>query len=211
MPYTVNGVEYDFNSCVNQRIKQDFVNREVMCCMTSEVEYILRLANELSSYDDPFTEEDVSNYFVKECDKCGSQYGFDEFYPDDEEIEIDKDEDGAYMCPVCGLDYDTEAEARECCSTEKLYKCQGCGQVYTEEEYEYLDENPQEVYEWWAVTNWLGDKLKERGEVVIEGWDHWYWGRSCTGQGIALDGVISSICYGMEILEGQKYSWENRT
>ena len=86
-----------------------------------------------------------------------------------------------------------------------------CGQVYTEEEYEYLDENPQEVYEWWAVTNWLGDKLKERGEVVIEGWGHWYWGRGNTGQGIALDGVISSICYGMEILEGQKYSWENRT
>ena len=76
MPYTVNGVEYDFDSCVNQRIKQDFVNREVMCCMTSEVEYILRLANELSGYDAPFTEEDVSNYFVKECDKCGSQYGF---------------------------------------------------------------------------------------------------------------------------------------
>ena len=114
MPYTVNGIEYDFDSSVNHRIKQDFVNREVMCCMTSEVEYILRSANELSSYDAPFTEEDVSNYFVKECDKCGSQYGFDEFYPDDEEIEIDKDEDGAYMCPVCGLDYDTEAEAREC-------------------------------------------------------------------------------------------------
>ena len=91
MPYTVNGIEYDFDSSVNHRIKQDFVNREVMCCMTLEVEYILRLANELSGYDAPFTEEDVSNYFVKECDKCGSQYGFDEFYPDDEEIEIDKD------------------------------------------------------------------------------------------------------------------------
>ena len=49
--------------------------------MTSEVEYILRSANELSSYDAPFTDEDVSNYFVKECDKCGSQYGFDEFIP----------------------------------------------------------------------------------------------------------------------------------
>ena len=72
--------------------------------------------------------------------------------------------------------------------TEKLYKCQSCGHVYTEEEYEYLDENPQEVYEWWTVTNWLGDKLKERGEVVIEGWGHWYWGRGNTGQGIALDG-----------------------
>ena len=71
--------------------------------LTSEVEYILRLANELSGYDAPFTEGDVSNYFVKECDKCGSQYGFDEFYPDDEEIEIEKDEDGTYMCPVCGL------------------------------------------------------------------------------------------------------------
>lgn len=71
MPYTVNGIEYDFDSSVNHRIKQDFVNREVMCCMTSEVEYILRLANELSGYDAPFTKEDVSNYFVKECDKCG--------------------------------------------------------------------------------------------------------------------------------------------
>ena len=29
MPYTVNGIEYDFDSSVNQRIKQDFVNREV--------------------------------------------------------------------------------------------------------------------------------------------------------------------------------------
>ena len=66
MPYTVNGIEYDFDSSVNHRIKQDFVNREVMCCMTSEVEYILRLANELSGYDAPFTEGDVSNYFVKD-------------------------------------------------------------------------------------------------------------------------------------------------
>ena len=62
MPYTVNGIEYDFDSSVNHRIKQDFVNREVMCCMTLEVEYILRLANELSGYDAPFTKEDVSNY-----------------------------------------------------------------------------------------------------------------------------------------------------
>ena len=55
MPYTVNGIEYDFDSSVNHRIKQDFVNREVMCCMTLEVEYILRLANELSGYDAQFT------------------------------------------------------------------------------------------------------------------------------------------------------------
>ena len=75
-----------------------------------------------------------------------------------------------------------------------IYKCQSCGHVYTEEEYEYLDENPQEVYEWWAVTNWLGDKLKERGEVVIEGWGHWYWGRGNTGQGIALDLSLIHIC-----------------
>ena len=94
---------------------------------------------------------------------------------------------------------------KNCISAKAAVRC------IQKEEYEYLDENPQEVYEWWAVTNWLGDKLKERGEVVIEGWGHWYWGRGNTGQGIALDGVISSICYGMEILEGQKCNWENRT
>ena len=53
-----------------------------------------------------------------------------------------------------------------------------------------------EVYEYWAVTSWLADKLKEYGEPVAEfGLTHVWgrWGRGTTGQAIALDYVIEQI------------------
>lgn len=50
-----------------------------------------------------------------------------------------------------------------------------------------------EVYEYWAVTSWLADKLREHGEPVAEfGLTH-VWGRGTTGQAIALDYVIEQI------------------
>jgi hypothetical protein len=53
-------------------------------------------------------------------------------------------------------------------------------------------ESPQEVYEWWAVSPWLFEELRKRGEPVIDTFPH-LWGRTTTGQAIALDGVISDI------------------
>ena len=41
MGYVVNGVEYDTWSATNQRILDRLIDREVYCCMTSEVEYML--------------------------------------------------------------------------------------------------------------------------------------------------------------------------
>ena len=51
---------------------------------------------------------------------------------------------------------------------------------------------PQEVYEWWAVSSWLFEQLKARGEPVIDTFPL-LWGRTTTGQAIALDSVISDI------------------
>ena len=49
-----------------------------------------------------------------------------------------------------------------------------------------------EVYEYWAVSGWLAEKLTERGEIVIDNYPH-VWGRQTTGQAITLDGVIRNI------------------
>lgn len=49
-----------------------------------------------------------------------------------------------------------------------------------------------EIYEYWAISGWLSDKLKERGEVVIDSYPD-IWGRQTTGQAICLDGVIRNI------------------
>ena len=69
-----------------------------------------------------------------------------------------------------------------------------------------FDELP-EVYEWWGVSKWLAEKLKEQGEVIIDDYLCDIWGRQTTGQAILLDSVISRICNDMEILEGQSNDW----
>lgn len=65
--------------------------------------------------------------------------------------------------------------------------CENCG------EHVGCDFEAQEIYEWWAVDNWLADRLSEHGEPIHEGLDAKLWGRTTTGQAIALDGVIQSI------------------
>jgi hypothetical protein len=69
-----------------------------------------------------------------------------------------------------------------------------------------FDELP-EVFEWWGVSSWFAEKLKEQGQVVIDEYQTSIWGRQTTGQAILLDSVVSRICEGMQILEGQANDW----
>ena len=73
---------------------------------------------------------------------------------------------------------------------------------------EEIENEPQEVFEWWIVTEYLYRKLKEKGCVVLEWGNNHYWGRCTTGQAILLDGIVTDICREMEILEGQKNEWK---
>lgn len=84
-------------------------------------------------------------------------------------------------------------------------KCPYCGTIHEEEP----ETDPQEIYEYWIVTPWLGEKLREKGEPVLKRHGGWIWGRTCSGQAIALDWVISLICYDMGILEGQPHEWKD--
>jgi len=54
-------------------------------------------------------------------------------------------------------------------------------------------DNPQDVFEWWVVSDWLLDKLEANGQPVMRtDWGNW-WGRTTTGQAILLDWVIEKI------------------
>lgn len=98
-----------------------------------------------------------------------------------------------YICPECGEGYQEEEDAKSCCNSE------------TEPENE-----PQEIFEWWIVSEYLYNKLKEKGESVLEWGNNYYWGRGTTGQAILLDYVISEICKDMKILQGQEYDWSKK-
>lgn len=54
-------------------------------------------------------------------------------------------------------------------------------------------EEPNEVYEWWVCDRWLLGKLEAHGQPVLHSNFGDWWGRTCTGQAIALDGVIEEI------------------
>ena len=56
--------------------------------------------------------------------------------------------------------------------------------------------NP-EIYEYWFVSTWLAQKLTAYGEAIIKhrAFDMPVWGRTTTGQSIALDYVIQEIAF----------------
>lgn len=177
-------MKINHNSIKNQRIKEKFIEREVYCCVTNMVEYILK-----KSYEDPdapFSYEDLENLYPDHSDEI------DKLEQKKEELEDKIDDEGEKDYP----DYEKIEELRQ--QVSKI-----------EEKIEQLEQEQEEInepYEWWIVSDFLLNKLREHGEVVIEHEN--IWGRCTTGQAILLDSVISEICEEMEILEGQKYEWK---
>jgi hypothetical protein len=60
------------------------------------------------------------------------------------------------------------------------------------EEYDIEPENV-DVYEHWLVSDWFGERLRRKGETVVEILGMTIWGRTCTGQSISMDYVIEQI------------------
>ena len=56
-------------------------------------------------------------------------------------------------------------------------------------------DNPKEIYEWYLVSDWFIDKLREINEPVLDNYYGEYWGRCCTGQAICLDYSIQELAY----------------
>ena len=50
-----------------------------------------------------------------------------------------------------------------------------------------------EIFEFWSVSEWLGNKLEYAGEIVFDCLDFKVWGRCQTGQSIAMDRAIQKI------------------
>lgn len=51
----------------------------------------------------------------------------------------------------------------------------------------------REAHEHWVVSDWLGDQLTQKGEMVGQLFGLTIWGRTATGQAVYLDDVIQTI------------------
>lgn len=58
---------------------------------------------------------------------------------------------------------------------------------------DYCVDGLNEILEWWLVSDWLAERLKAEGEVVLEEYNCHWWGRQSSGQAIYMDWVIEKI------------------
>jgi hypothetical protein len=185
------------NSSKNQEIKGKFVGREIYCNVNSLVEYCLNKSHEDS--DSPVQFDELENYYTYpewSVKLLGETLSFDGGTEEDKETfleEFDRLEEESQEL----LDKEEISEATHERNLELIQEAK--------DEFNELEQEPQEVYEWWLVTSWLARKLKEQGECVIE--SEGIWGRRTSGQAIKMDYVITRICADLGILEGQENEW----
>ena len=178
--------QIDYNSTENQHIKGLLVQREVYYCQSMVVSEMLQ--NDLIDWGD------ISNYYTYRAQLSTGEW---------EGTEEEKSE----------LIEELEQKAEEL-EEEKSELIEEIEEQITAleddiRELESCDWQPQEIYEWWLVSDWLANRLEEMGHPILREMGCTWWGRCCTGQAIRLDYSISKIAEDMEILKGQKYSWEN--
>jgi len=80
------------------------------------------------------------------------------------------------ICVKCQIEFS--------CLDSETGECESCFEA---------NQMPQEIFEWWLVSPWMGKKLLLEGEPVIDNeYGHW-WGRTTSGQAISLDDVIKKV------------------
>lgn len=125
---------------------------------------------------------------------------------ENEESWIDNwDIDNLYhtVCQDCGGD----VKERDMDSMlDGKWKCDSCD-FNTDEE---LEQEIQEVSEYWFINDYLAKKLEGKGELIINEFQLKIWGRETTGQAILLDNVIGEIASDLEILDGQANDWSKK-
>jgi hypothetical protein len=170
----------------NWRILEKLVAREVVQCVSGLVSHFAQ--NEGALEGSEYSYDDVLDLCTNRPDHSGR---IEEIEQEIEELEADlEDADEAT---------DTLDNGRTRAKIEKLTE--------EKEDLEGEQDEPNEVYEHWIVSDWFAGKLKERGETTGELFNLTIWGRCTTGQAISIDHVISEIAAEMQILEGQAREW----
>lgn len=138
------------------------------------------------------TQEELTKFVNSEVITCQSSL-VDELLSKDVFSYDQIDNLYVYECPECGQKqgecFDSQAKDENAFDTEHTYKCYECGKEFETEP----EQSTEEVLEWWLCTDWFTDKLRARGEPILSTVHGDWWGRTCSGQAIMMDGVIADI------------------
>jgi len=198
----------DFNSNVNQNIKQKFVGQHIYCNVSMMLQELQEL-NQLDSERGVNIFDHVTPYGIfedAEIDETEVNEKIDEIQDKISELEEIADYYGDKSLEFCSEDAGNNYDILEEKGNNLILKLED---KITELEEMEFDQYP-EILEYYTVSDFLANKLKENNHIIIDVYYCKIWGRGTSGQAILLDNVISEICNDMQILEGQSYSWAKK-
>ena len=209
------------------------VEREIFYCVSSLISTLSTLVQEAGSKVDLSWEDDILPLMERvDYEEAGRAvlYNCDDLF--DLETMCDNVADWSDACTHVGYDRSIEYADKDgemdtidfdtwfedyCSDDEKTSALDGIRTYITDHVLDWrefcsdndveADDYGSEVYEHWLVSNWLSQKLSERGEVTGEVCGLTIWGRCTTGQSICLDHVIQEIAlelWGDELLTSKE-------
>jgi hypothetical protein len=107
-----------------------------------------------------------------------------QFFSIDDIYNLYREFDGGLLSPNTCINCKNEFS----CLDSETGECESCFEA---------NQLPQEIFEWWLVSPWLGKKLQIEGVPVLDNEYGIWWGRTTTGQHIALDYIIQKVFDGV--------------
>lgn len=170
---------------------RDIVSRDIYCNVGTLIEPLLSLEYSGCSLgvDIPFTSADIENYYPNHDDEIeeleDKLQELNDELDDAENVVNDMDEDSAEYESAVKHSADIEAAISDI--EDKITDLRR------------ESEEPQEIFEWWAVSDWFAYKMRQEKEPILDAGSCLVWGRGCTGQAIYMDGLIQRMA--KELLE----------
>jgi hypothetical protein len=191
----------DVFSAENQRILGKFVSRNVERNVSMLVEHFLQNPEALNG----------SDYDWEELFDLGKRIDWEEAVNDTTKA-MDWNDCKEYL-EERGFevrDEETVDELREAVYQDVMCEDMKYWQDFIEDQ-DIVDlaEYEMEALEYWIVDERFREKLAAKGEATM---DEFFgmplWGRTTSGQGIAMDSVVAEIASDMGILVGQENEWK---
>lgn len=179
-----------------ETLAERYAERDILYCQSSLVDDLLRLDGldglegfDLEDIEGLYT--DPSDWTLEECRQYLIEYAID--YPDPDPWNIDAQE-----CVELLFGASEKAKATDPIDDlrEAVISNMDDGTIDGLDEWrQAVTDNaaPREVLEWWLVTSWLCWELSSIGEPIIDNDYGTWWGRTCSGQGVIMDGTLQKI------------------
>lgn len=174
--------------------KQDWIerviNNEILACQSSLVERLFE--ENILNYDE------VENIYINHSEEIGElEEEINELEDRVMDLELEMEDLDNDLSEIDDDDEDYQSSLQE--KMDDAYQEYKSAKEKIEElkdrmsDLECKESQPQEVYEWWLVTDWLGENLKELGEPILDSEYGTWWGRTCTGQAISIDYTMDAL------------------